>query len=105
MALCSDQFGDSMAECGLLSDVENWVGVFAVVDAAVVEDYGEEVEAGGFEEGDGGGAGEVFDVCGGDVAYDVLFVVDDAEGGDSFAVHEAEGVADFLVSAGSLLAN
>ena len=48
-----DEFGDGVGEGAVGADVEDWVGVFAVLDAALGEDDGDEVDAGGGEEGDG----------------------------------------------------
>jgi hypothetical protein len=104
MALRSNEFGNCMAEGGLLGDVKDGVRVFSVVDAAVVEDDGEEVETGGFEEGNGRGTSEIFDVSGGYVADNVLVVVNDTKGRDAFAIHETEGIADFSVTTGKMLA-
>lgn len=47
-----------MGECGEGVDVEDWVGVFAVVDATFGEDDADEMDAGTAEERERGGAGE-----------------------------------------------
>ncbi len=49
-----DKFGDGVREGGVGADVEDGVGVFAVVHAAGGEDDGNEVDAGVFQEGGGG---------------------------------------------------
>lgn len=48
-----DEFGDGVGEGAVGGDVEDRVGVFAVLHAAFGEDDGDEVDAGGGEEGDG----------------------------------------------------
>ena len=35
---CGDEFGNGVRECGIGVDVEDWVGIFAVVHAACGED-------------------------------------------------------------------
>ena len=42
----------------------------------------------------------MFDVDGGDVADDVLFVIGDGEGGDAFGVEEFQGGGEGFVAAG-----
>ncbi len=60
---CSDEFGDGVGERGVGIDVEDWVGIFAVIHAAVGQDDGDEVDAGVFKEGGRAGAGEkLFDL-------------------------------------------
>lgn len=54
MGFGCDKFGDSVREGGVGADVEDGVGVFAVVHAAGGEDDGNEVDAGVFQEGGGG---------------------------------------------------
>ena len=41
------EFRDGVGEGTEGRDVEDWVGVFAVLDAALGEDYADEVDAGG----------------------------------------------------------
>ena len=57
--------------------MEDREGVAAVLDAALREDDADEVHAAVLEEGEASGAGEVLNVGGGDVAYDVQPLVDD----------------------------
>ena len=94
-----DELGDSVGEGGEGVDVEDGEGVLAVGDAAVGEDDGDEVDAGGAEEGERRGARQVLDVDGGDVADDVLFVVGDGERRDAFGVEELERGGQRLVAA------
>lgn len=68
--------------------MEDWDGVLAIVCAALHEDDGDEMGAGGFEEREGAGLGEVLDVGCGDVANDVETVVDNGQGGEAFGAHE-----------------
>ncbi len=58
MGFGCDEFGYCVCEGGVGADVEDGVGIFAVVHAAGREDDGDEVDAGVFEEGGGGGGGE-----------------------------------------------
>ena len=44
-----DELGDSVGERGPRVDVEDWVAVFAVADAALGEDDGDEMDARGAE--------------------------------------------------------
>ena len=95
-----DEFRDGVGEGGGGVDVEDRDGVLAVVCAALHEDNGDEVGAGGLEEGKGAGLGEVLDVGGGDVADDVEAVVDDGEGGEALGAHEKEGFGEGLIATG-----
>ena len=58
MGLGSDELSDRVRESGVWADVKHGVRVFAVVHAAGGEDDRDEVDAGVFEEGGGGGCGE-----------------------------------------------
>lgn len=97
-----DEFSDGVGEGGGGMDMEDGDRVLAVVCAALHEDDGYEVGAGGLEEGEGAGLGEVLDVGGGDVADDVEAVVDDGEGGEAFGTHEEEGFGEGFVAAGGV---
>lgn len=93
-----------MREGGVGANVEDGVRVFAVVHAAGGEDYGNEVDAGVFQERGGGGFSEelgeltgewtvavrqaYLDVDIGNVAYDVVLVVHDSKGRNAFVVHQ-----------------
>lgn len=55
------EFGYGVGQCAEEGDIEDGVGVFAVLDAAFGEDDGDEVDAAGREEGDRGGVCEELD--------------------------------------------
>lgn len=95
-----DEFSDGVGEGGGGMDIEDGDRVLAVVCAALHEDDGDEVGAGGLEEGEGAGLGEVLDVGCGDVADDVEAVVDDGERGEAFGAHKEKGFGEGFVAAG-----
>lgn len=68
-----------MGKCGVWVDVEDWESILAILHSTLHEDDGQEVDTGGVQEWQRGGFGEVADVDDGDVADDVLGVVDDGE--------------------------
>lgn len=47
-----DELGDRVRECTLWCDMEDWIGVFAIVHATFGEDDCKEVNAGGVEQGE-----------------------------------------------------
>ena len=103
---CGDEFGDGVGEGRVGVYVEDWVGVFAVVHAAIGENDGDEVDAGVFEEWSGAGAGEellvesvnhgrswihigsYLDINVRDIPYDIPMVVDNCQRGNTFVVHQ-----------------
>jgi hypothetical protein len=66
-----------VGESGKRRDVEDRERVFPFVHASCGEDDGDEVDAGVSEERQGGGFGEELDIDAGDVADDVVVLVDD----------------------------
>lgn len=93
---------NGVGEGGIRVDVEDGEGVAAMLDAALGEDDGDEVHTGRLEQGSAGGVGEVPHVGSGDVANDVLAVVDDGDARQAFGVHEGEGLGEGRIRAGAV---
>lgn len=93
------EFRDGVCEAGVGVDVEDREGVTTVLDAAFRQDDGDEVHAGGLEQGRAGRVGEVPHIGSGDVADDILAIVYDGNARQALGVHEGEGLGKERVGA------
>lgn len=76
MGASGDEFGDSVSEGRLGSDVEDGIRILAVVHATLRENDGDEVDARRVEQRQGGCVGQQLDINVRDVADDVLVIVE-----------------------------